>query len=206
MVRKLRAASRHWVLRALGLAWVRWVAESTGRRRRRVPLLLYLAQRRTGQMRGAWLAWRLEIFRFKRDWLGSAFARRLQSDAAHAFRHWREVLAAERDTLDTTLTTALVFRRWSLLRQTQMLTRLLLRDALSSMDAELSGTSGTAASARRHELLFAGAGVAPGGMGSAATSLPLNTHVLEGPATTSCMSMTVGPPRRAHFATPLTGK
>ena len=92
-------------------------------------------------MREAWFSLRIEGLRFKRDRLSHALARRGETDAADAFLRWKRTLADERAALSTNLTTALIFRRWSLLRQTQMLTRLLVQDALKAVESELYGTA-----------------------------------------------------------------
>ena len=208
MVRKLRAAARHWTLRALGGAWVRWRAEATALRRLRTPVSYHLARKRAAAVRGAWLAWRLEILRWKRGWLGDAFAKRLQSDAAHAFWHWKATLAGERAELERALQLSLIFRRWALLRETQMMTRLMLRDALVSMDAELSGAGVDGGGMRAERVAAAARGVvrADGGPQPSASGFSMSSHMAGAGAGASGFSSVLGPPRRAHFATPLTGR
>ena len=192
-------------LRALGGAWVRWRAEASPRGC--VREVAHLARKRGAAVRGACRG-RLEILRWKRGWLGDAFAKRLQSDAAHAFWHWKATLAGERAELERALQLSLIFRRWALLRETQMMTRLMLRDALVSMDAELSGAGVDGGGMRAERVAAAARGVvrADGGPQPSASGFSMSSHMAGAGAGASGFSSVLGPPRRAHFATPLTGR
>ena len=76
--------------------------------------------------------------RWVRQRLTAAVDARLALSVAALTRRWRETVARRRAAYDEALLKALTFRRWMLLRQTAMLTRLLVRDQMANLEAELA--------------------------------------------------------------------
>ena len=127
MVRRLRAAARHWGQRGLSCAWVAWREHAARSATRQRGVTARLRNRRLDLLRDAWLAWGLERIRGVRERLTAAADLRLRGGSQRALDRWRVALRTRRDDLEAALVCAQVFRRWMLLAQTAVLSRLLLR-------------------------------------------------------------------------------
>ena len=89
-------------------------------------------------LRSAMVAWRLELLRGARTRLKDAFDNRLKGNTRGALYSWRETLQEERNDFEIALLLTHTFRRWMLLVQTAVLSRLLLKDSAERIEAELN--------------------------------------------------------------------
>ena len=139
MVQKLTKAVAVWTQLSLGAAWRQWkdTALYAARVARHAARLLLGGRGKL--LREALTVWRLLRLGFVRRRLAASVVVRLGRQTALAFAHWATSLRLEKRAYEEQLLLATVFRRWLLLRQTAMLSRLMIRDQLAAIDAEVGG-------------------------------------------------------------------
>ena len=135
--RRVRAAMLHWGKGALGRAWSGWCAEARRRSSRGQRVLNRLRSWRVDSLRDAWFAWRLDRLRDVRARLTASVEARLHDRTRDALRGWRDGVLEHDASLEATLIMMHTFRRWTLLAQTAVISRSLLREQLEAIDDEL---------------------------------------------------------------------
>ena len=138
MMRRLRAAVRHWKHRVIIRAMATWCTIAFGAVVRENKVDARVRTMRLEALRSAMVAWRLELLRGARTRLKDAFDNRLKGNTRGALYSWRETLQEERNDFEIALLLTHTFRRWMLLVQTAVLSRLLLKDSAERIEAELN--------------------------------------------------------------------
>jgi hypothetical protein len=133
MVRRMRAALRHWSNRGLSCAWATWRSHAVSRAARHRHIAARMLTARASALHNAWVALRLETLRIGRSRLRAACTVRLHSRLQRALRTWRAALQVRRGDLEAALLLTHTFRKWTLMVQTAMLSRLMLREAFAEL-------------------------------------------------------------------------
>ena len=138
MVHRLKTAAAFWSGRELPLAWSLWRAASSASSTRCRKIAQKLREDGARRKRDALLALRFVCLKTVIGRLAGAVETRLARSLEARLAQWRALVEQRRRIQEEMLLKALIFRRWMLMRQTAMLTTLLLRDQMASVEAELA--------------------------------------------------------------------
>ena len=145
VARKMRASVRVWSQRAKRTAFTEWGAEvgaGLGAARR---VASHHARKRGEALRDAWIAWRFERLRGLRAHLDTIIDDHKTNGTRQLLRRWRAMTIAREEAYEATVLKSETFRRWVLMVQTARLSRVLLQEALTSLDADLADASASVA-------------------------------------------------------------
>ena len=137
MVQMLKTATLHWNQRGFVKLVRAWRHEA----RARAYLTRLVAERRVARrlasLREGMRVWKLQRLGVVRRRLAERASARVAAAVPSTFVYWARLVHAERRLLEDLQVKASIFRRWVLLLQTTMLSRLMLREQLQSFCVEL---------------------------------------------------------------------
>lgn len=137
MMQMLQTATLHWNEKGFVRLLHAWRHEA----RARAYLTRHVAERRVARrlaiLREGMHAWKLLRLGVVRRRLAEHARARVAAAVPSSFVYWARLVHSERRLLEDLQVKASIFRRWVLLLQTTMLSRLILREQLHSFCVEL---------------------------------------------------------------------